>query len=245
MDEGAVRELKQYLQHRKGAKKIFKFGLVREKGYIEISRDSYKEPKLFHLLRKFVDTHIEFSYTTALIIPADSELAIQCKLQYFLPKGSPAKCCTIGFGSNSICHLENAQTKYGIHLTPLLLETTDPIFILQPCDQTYYAIILYTQLDKQGNAIPNTLSQYECVNSDNTWKLLQYIPGEPARFVDKKGRPRTIRKHSNEITSVFDGSYTPAQNLLFNLLNQEKQPLEGIQEESDSTDTEFSEQQKN
>ena len=240
MDDSAFREMKTYLHNRKGSKKIFKFGLVLNKGSVEISQHSYKEPKLFHILRKLTD-RIEFSYTTALIIPASSEIPIHCKLQHFK---QTMKCCLLGFGSNCDFTVENNGSKYGIHLTPILLETTDPLFVLQPCDQTYYTIILYTPVDKQGIPIPNTLSQYECVSSNNTWKLIQYVSGEPAKFVDKKGKPRTIRKHSNEIISVFDGEFSPAQNLLFNML-QEKKPLEGIEEDVGSTDTESSAQPEN
>lgn len=244
MDESAFRDIKMYLHNRKGIKKIFKFGLVREKGSIVISKHSCEEPKLFHLLRKLVDVHIEFSYTTMVIVPAVQDLPIQCKLQNFVNKSSPmGKCCLIGFGSNSASSIENNGTKYGIHLAPILLETTDPLFVLQPCDQTYYAILLYTQLDKHGSPIPNTLSEYECVSSDQSWKLLHYKQGEPAKYMDKKRREKRLRKHSNEITSVFDGDYTPAQNLLFSILSREK-PLEGIPEDA-STDTESSEQQKN
>jgi len=242
----SLRQLEEYLKTKKLQTNKYRtgvgdgrsqcFGMVRKRSLApDLSRQSWLDPYLHHLLMEFGRLHVPIPFTSV-------QVNQDYKCAEHRDKHNSGMSYIIGFGDYAggdlILDLSGTKTKFNIKYKPLLfnggelLHSTDD-FTGHRTTLVYHSVVSPTKFP----AI-RCLSDYEAVAVNGHYLIAMRVPGEPVKYLGpKSGLPHPLkgRKKIQALGSIQEEDKKPlfvnaAQNLLANALSQSRD--EGISEEN-------------
>lgn len=210
------------------------FGLVRKRSLApDLSRQSWLDPELHHLLMKFAIMYVPIPFTSIQV--NDNMCCAQHKDRH-----NVGDSYIVAFGNytNGELVLKNpTDTEYNIRHRPLLFNGSEIEHYTKPFQGRRWSIVFHTLVAPIKFPCLTKLSDYEAVVVDGKWKIAWRRDGLPLTYLDKKnGLPhplqgRKVKKAVQEI-SEDDPNLNGPQNLMIrarkrdtppgNLFNDEK-----------------------
>jgi hypothetical protein len=222
IDDTAFRPLLEYLQSSKQPQNQV-LGLAYRRGFApDISKRSWTDPKLFHLVSKFWALVSDPSLT-----PAPSAIQI-FRGEGKLDGHNKTSSWVVRFGSftgGELVLKTPTDTEHNIRHRPIIFNPKETEHYFKEAVGDCWTIVFYTVTSK----IPpeRSLSDYEAVCVDGKWSIAFYRTGQPTLYLSKKsGLPFISKKKEAEKWSFMgaqkkvaeeqkdDPRFSAAQNLM-------------------------------
>lgn len=224
LDESAFRPLIDHLskhniqmnRYRKsvGDGKSQCYGMVRKRSLApDLSRQSWVDPKLHHLLMKFALVNVPIPFTS---IQVNDSL----KCAAHKDKHNQGDSYIVGFGPYTGGELKLKDIgEYNIRHRPLLFNGSEIEHETKDFQGRRWTIVYHTLVPPAKFPMVRSLEDYEAVVKDDEWCIAWRRQGEPVVYLSKKnGLPHPLkgRKKTKELPPVpeHDPSLTRAQNLM-------------------------------
>jgi hypothetical protein len=210
LDPYNILRIEEYL---KGKRKHGCFGIVRKRGEApDISRQSWLDPYLYHLLMEFGRMHVPIPFTSIqLNEPHDAE-------------HSSGHSYIVGFGNyqggDLTMDLSGAKTSYNIRYKPLLYDAARIPHTMEASTGDRYSLIYYTVASPAKHPALHALENYEAVHIEGKYRIAARYPGREVFYIDSKnGLPSKLppRKKKQPLSSeepIIVPGMTAAQSLL-------------------------------
>ena len=214
------REILEHLSKNRNRSGQRRYGLERVARKSEnISRASYKDPRLYFLLMKFARLHINIPFTTI-------DMIENKPISFKKEKAFTGQSVLVGFGRYTGYEVEQTPTEFfSILHQPLLLEDGE-LPQLQKEGQGYSCFLWFRTL---ANA-EKSLSSYDAVMYNTEWCIAWYRDGLSTVFLSKKNglpRPEKAKKLKSPTLSALVGTTaSTAQELLFSMLESNSRDAE-------------------
>jgi len=228
LDESAFRPLMNHLgkhniqmnRYRKsvGDGKSQCFGMVRKRSEApDLSRQSWIDPKLHHLLMKFGQDHVPIPFTS---IQVNDNLRCAAHKD----KHNQGDSYIVGFGPYTGGELKVAGNEYNIRHRPLLFNGAELEHETKEFQGRRWSIVYHTLVSPPKFPMVRSLQDYEAVCVDGEMVIAFRRPGQPTIYLSKKnGLPHPLkgRKKVKELPKKpeDDPNLSTAQNLMIHAKN--------------------------
>jgi len=204
------------------------FGMVRKRSMApDLSRNSWIDPQLHHLLMKFALVNVSQHITFTSIQVNDS-----LKCASHKDKHNQGDSYIVGFGPYTGGELMlKGIGEYNIRHRPLLFNGAEIEHETKAFSGRRWSIVFHTLVSPPKFPMLQKLDDYEAVMVDDQWVIAWRKPGEPVKYLSKKnGLPHPLKgRKKSGATKVLpsaqqkpedDPSLTRAQNLMLQSRNQ-------------------------
>jgi hypothetical protein len=196
------------------------FGLCNIRGYpADLSKRSWSNPRLHHLLMKFALMHLphDFTFTSVQVIR---------DIQKF-DKCNKGKSYVVRFGAftgGELVLKTPTDIEYNIRHRPMIFSPAEIEHYFKEAKGTPFTLVFYNLTTKHPPVVK--LSDYEAVFESNKWSIAWHRPGLPIVYLSKKfGIPSQIAKNKEIKKRIFkvaevddevkdDARFSAAQNLM-------------------------------
>jgi hypothetical protein len=192
------------------------YGMVRKRSQApDLSRQSWMDPRLHHLLMKFALVNVPIPFTSVQV--NDSYLCAPHKDVH-----NAGNSYIVGFGpyTGGELVLKNpTDTEYNIRHRPILFDGSQIEHWTKDFVGRRFTIVFHTLVSPAKFPMTKTLDNYEAVVVDGVWCIAWRQDGLPTTYLSKKnGLPHPLKGRKKKLEAppplVQDPSLTPAQNLM-------------------------------
>ena len=192
------------------------FGMVRKRSMApDLSRQSWMDPRLHHLLMRFALDHVPIPFTS-----------IQLNENYMCAehkdKHNDGLSYIVGFGDYTGGDLCLDLSGFNIRHRPLLFNGSETLHSTNAWTGSRYSLVYHTLVAPVKFPMVARLDHYEACVVRGKWVIKMEVPGQEVRYLsagDGLDHPLKGRKKKVDVLVAHDPSLTMAQNLLSNLLN--------------------------
>jgi hypothetical protein len=201
------------------------FGMVRKRSLpADISRLSWLDPYLHHLLMEFGRMHVPIPFTSV-------QVNQNYMCQEHVDANNSGQSYIIGFGSyqggDLTLDLSGVKTSINIRYKPILFEGWRIPHKTEEWTGNRYTIVYHTFEPHPKFPPVHSLKNYEAVSVNGKWKLSARYPGQEVIYLDSKaplphpllGRKVAKKPLSSEEPKIVPGM-TAAQNLLLQAMGE-------------------------
>jgi hypothetical protein len=203
------------------------FGMVRKRSLPpDLSRQSWLDPYLHHLLMEFGRIHVPISFTSI-------QVNQNYKCEEHTDTHNIGLSYIIGFGDyqggDLVLDLSGVKTNFNIKYKPLLFDGSSILHSTEEFTGNRFTVVYHKILAPAKFPMVHSLLNYEAVCINQKYVIAVRYPGEEVFYLhSKKGLPHPLKGRKKEkkkievpdVTSIFSN---PAQNLLYDTLNSNKQ----------------------
>jgi len=225
LDESAFRDLMNHLTSKNIGMNRYRrgvgdgrsqcYGMVRKRSMApDLSRQSWMDARLHHLLMKFALVHVPIPFTSVQV--NDSYLCAAHK-----DKHNSGDSYIVGFGpyTGGELVLKNpTDTEYNIRHRPILFNGSQIEHFTKQFTGRRWTIVYHTLVSPPKFPMVNKLEDFEACVIDGSWVIAWRREGHPVTYLSKKnGLPHPLkgRKKKPEPEPLLeDASLNPAQNLM-------------------------------
>lgn len=225
LDESAFRELSDHLSSKRIAINRYRkgvgdgrsqcLGMVRKRSQApDLSRQSWMDARLHHLLMKFALVNVPISFTSVQV--NDSYLCASHK-----DKHNVGKSYIVGFGpyTGGELVLKNPTDKeYNIRHRPILFDGSEIEHYTKQFSGRRWTIVYHTLASPPKFPMIKKLDDYEAVVVDGCWVIAWRQEGRPVQYLSKKnGLPHPLKgrraKKKAETTEVINDALELMRNV--------------------------------
>jgi hypothetical protein len=196
------------------------YGMVRKRSMApDLSRCSWEDPQLHHLLMKFALVNMPLGFTFTSIQVNDSYKCAAHK-----DKHNVGNSYIVGFGNYTggelVLHQGGGLSQsYQIRHRPILFDGSKIEHETKDWEGRRWTIVFHTLESPKKFPMIRKLSDYEAVTKDGTYVIAWYKEGEPTQYLSKKnGLPHPLKgrkvKKPEAALLEDDPNLTTAQNLM-------------------------------
>lgn len=202
------------------------FGMVRKRSQpADISRQSWFDPYLHHLLMEFGRMHVPIPFSSV-------QVNQNFKCEEHVDEHNSGQSYIVGFGTyqggDLTLDLSGVKTSVNIRYKPILFEGWRIPHKTEDWTGNRFSVVYHTMEPDPKHPAVHSLENYEAVSVGGKWKLAVRYPGREVFYLDTKnplphplqGRLTTRKKIlTSEEPKVVPGM-TAAQSLLLQAMEQ-------------------------
>lgn len=225
IDASAFSSLIEHLSNRKlTIAKSQVLGIVRNRSESpDLSKCSWKDPKLHYLLMKFALMYLpsDFSFTS---VQVNDSFMREAQFD----RHNRGKTYIVAFGSftggefvlkeGDTPRVPPGDKEFNIRHRPLVFDANDMENYTKEFEGRRWSIVFYSLIPHPKFPMIRTLNDYEAVCKDSQYVIAWYRQGEPTIYLSKKNGLSIPKKRKKKIVEkeeiVYDLRLTAAQNLM-------------------------------
>ena len=201
LDESAFRDLVNHLTSKRISVNKYRrgvgegrsqcFGMVRKRSQApDLSRQSWMDARLHHLLMKFALLHVPIPFTSIQV--NDSYLCASHK-----DKHNGGDSYIVGFGpytGGELVLKDPVDKEYNIRHRPILFNGAEIEHYTKQFSGRRFTLVYHTLVSPERFPMVNKLDDYEAVVVDGAWVIAWRQDGRPVIYLDKKnGLPHPLK----------------------------------------------------
>ena len=218
LDESAFRPIMNHLNKKHIQMLRSKtFGIIRIPSTAPgISKHSYQDPELYHLLMKFALLFVNIPFTTVQI--SASSVDKESKIKH-----SKGPCYTVAFGQYTggelvLKNSADVDVEYNIHRRPMVFDPTSTEHYAKEFKGKRWTMVYYTLAEPLKFPCTVKLSDFDPVVVDGVWSIAWRREGRTTVYLNKKnGLPQSIKSKKSapiEEPDESDPNLSGPQNLM-------------------------------